>query len=93
MLLCVADNAGSLLPAPYLDAWGEEVRLAADGVSLSLHLDLQIMWLSCEGLLSLRAYRVLASSSRLLFLTLLPLLQDLQHSRGRPLCPSPLCLL
>ena len=25
MLLCVGLDAGSLLPAPYLDAWGEEV--------------------------------------------------------------------
>jgi hypothetical protein len=27
MLLCVGNNQGSLLPAPYLDTWGEEVRL------------------------------------------------------------------
>lgn len=26
MLLCVGQDEGSLLPAPYLDSWGEEVR-------------------------------------------------------------------
>jgi hypothetical protein len=26
MLLCVGNDEGSLLPAPYLDTWGEEVR-------------------------------------------------------------------
>jgi hypothetical protein len=25
MLLCVGSDEGSLLPAPYLDSWGEEV--------------------------------------------------------------------
>jgi hypothetical protein len=38
MLLCVGSDEGSLLPAPYLDSWGEEVRLPlarAHGVAVA----------------------------------------------------------
>jgi hypothetical protein len=75
MLLCVGSDEGSLLPAPYLDSWGEEVPPPRARACRRCSIASARLARAFQIMRALLAAQTLTTRRH----------QDLNHTRGRPL--------